>query len=212
MRAGAQLFGQHLPTGSWVHRLGIGTKYALVLLPSLASLVVRQWWLALALVALGAGLLLASRIPARWSLRLPWYFVVMAVLVSLYGFIAVSWQAGTTTLANIIGALLVSRVLTMTTPAADLVDALVGVARPLDRFVPQASERFGLAVALMLRSIPHLVDSFGQVRQAARARGLQRRVAGLLTPVVIMAVAHAQRSGEALTARGLGDPDDRIER
>ncbi len=73
-------------------------------------------------------------------------------------------------------------------------------------------ERAGLAIAVMLRSIPVLLDAFGEVRQAAMARGRERRWFSLVTPVVIRAVGHAQATGAALAARGLGEPEDDLSR
>jgi len=63
----------------------------------------------------------------------------------------------------------------------------------------------GLAVAIMVRSVPLLLDSFEQVRQAARARGRERNLFLLVTPVVVRAVGQAQATGAALAARGLGE-------
>ena len=54
-----------------------------------------------------------------------------------------------------------------------------------------------LAVALMIRSIPYLMGSVDDARDAARARGLERNPARLLTPVVLGAVGYAERTGEA---------------
>ena len=65
-----------------------------------------------------------------------------------------------------------------------------------------------LAVAVLVRSIPYVIASFGEVRDAARARGLDRNPLASVTPVVIQAVAYARTTGDALMARGLGDEDD----
>ncbi|HET7414781.1 MAG TPA: hypothetical protein VFI97_03695, partial [Arthrobacter sp.] len=43
------------------------------------------------------------------------------------------------------------------------------------------------------------------VRDAAKARGLERNPRALLVPVVINAVAYAKQTGDALAARGLGE-------
>lgn len=88
-----------------------------------------------------------------------------------------------------------------------LIDALVTATRPLARF-GASPERFGLAVAVLVRSIPYVIASFGEVRDAARARGLDRNPLASVTPVVIQAVAYARTTGDALMARGLGDEDD----
>jgi biotin transport system permease protein len=63
----------------------------------------------------------------------------------------------------------------------------------------------GLAIAVMVRSVPLLLDTFDQVRQAAQARGRDRNLFALITPVVVRAVGQAQAVGAALAARGLGE-------
>ncbi|HNV11093.1 MAG TPA: energy-coupling factor transporter transmembrane protein EcfT [Propionibacteriaceae bacterium] len=204
MSAHDQLFGSYIPTGSWVHSLPVWSKYLLVFAGTIPSLLARQWWLALVVLAVACAVLLASRIPPRVSLRLGRGFLVLLAVLVGYQAIIGQLLVGVTLATNLVACLLLSRVLTMTTPANDLVDALVSAARPLDR-VGLSSERFGLAVALMLRSIPYLVDLFADVRTAARARGLERNWFALVTPVIVGAVAYAQRTGEALAARGLGD-------
>ena len=63
-------------------------------------------------------------------------------------------------------------------------------------------ERIGLAISLMLRSIPFIAGSVGELRDAMRARGLRPDPVRLVTPAVISTVAYAHRTGEALAARG----------
>jgi len=105
---------------------------------------------------------------------------------------------------NLLVAILAARMLTLTTGTPDLLDALVWVMRPL-RLLGINPDQVALAVALMIRSIPYLLGSVDDARMAARARGLERNPARLLTPVMINAVAYAERSGEALVARGIGE-------
>ena len=109
--------------------------------------------------------------------------------------------AGTTLVA-----LYAFRIVLLTTPMPALIDALVAFVTPLRRFGVDP-ERVGIAVAVLVRSVPYVVASFGDVRDAARARGLQRNPLASVTPVVIAAVAYARTTGDALMARGLGDAD-----
>ena len=55
------------------------------------------------------------------------------------------------------------------------------------------------------RSLPHLLGSFAEVRDAATARGLRRNPVTYVTPVVVRTVAYAHATGDALAARGLGE-------
>ncbi len=207
MQSHDRLFGLYLDTHSPLHRLSVGWKYLIVLGCTLTALVVGRWWLSLGLVGLAAALLLLARVPPRLAFWLGWGFSMMVLAIASYQFIVGQPLDGVMLGANLVGALWLTRVLTYTTPASVLIDALISVTTPLRRF-GFPSERFGLAVAVMMRSIPYLVGSFSTVRDAARARGLERNWFARVTPVVVNAVAYAQRTGDALTARGLGDEED----
>lgn len=108
---------------------------------------------------------------------------------------------------NIVVCVLAALLVTLTTESQRLLDGLVSLARPFRRLGADP-ERFGLTVALMLRSIPYLVGAAEDSRDAARARGLERNPRALILPVFIGAVAYAQQTGEALAARGLADPEN----
>ena len=207
MAAQDALFGTYLPERSLLHRLPVGAKYAVVLAGTLPTLLTRQGWLAGAVLLASAGLLLLTRLPVRRTLALPWGYLVLLGLVVAYHAAFGDVGTGVTLAATMTACLYLSRVLTMTTPAPVLVDALVAAARPLER-VGVDPERLGLAIGLMLRSVPYVAGLFTDVRDAARARGIERHPLVLLTPAVVAAVAYAHRTGDALTARGLGDPDD----
>ncbi len=199
------VFGTYVPTGSLVERLPAAATYGVVLALTVPALLVRQWWVTAVALAVVVVVLLAGRLGWR-GLRLPWGLVVLVVLMGAYHVLVGTWLDGVVLAGNVVLAVLASRLLTMTKPVPVLLDALVAAARPV-RWVGLSAERFGLAVAVMLRSIPHLVGAFGEVRDAARARGLERNPMAHVTPVVVRAVAYAQATGDALIARGLGEDD-----
>ena len=207
MKAHHQLFGLYTPTGSAVHRLPAGWKFAILTLTTLPAVLLRDPWLSLGLVAVAVGLLAASRIPLRRSLGVRPLFWVVTLMIVAYPLLFGRPVDALVTGANIVGAFYLGRVITMTTPAMDLVDTLVTLACPLD-WVGLSAEKFGLAVMVMLRSVPYLVDSFSRVGESARARGIERNLFARVTPVVVDAVAYATKTGEAMVARGLGDDRD----
>lgn len=207
MNAHHQLFGLYVPGRSWLHRLPVGAKFALMLTVSLVPLIVRELWLSAALLVVVVAVLLSTRLGWRRCLVVMPVIWVMAGLLFAYQLLWGTAEAGAMLVANLILCLYASRALTLTTPSPVLLDALVTAARPV-RWVGGSPERVGLAATLMLRSIPFLFGSFGDVRAAARARGLERNLLAQLTPVVVGAVAYARATGEALIARGLGEADD----
>lgn len=123
------------------------------------------------------------------------------------------WQLGGPTAARIVLNVLIcvvaASVLTATTPVQALLDGgVVALAKPFRRFGADP-ERFALTIAVMLRSIPFIAGTFSDVRDSARARGLERNPprALILPPVFITTVAYARQTGDALAARGLGEPE-----
>ena len=141
--------------------------------------------------------------PAR-MLRIGWAMWLILGLLAAYQLVVLNPIAAVVVPGNLLLAVLAARLLTLTTPTPALLDALIVALRPL-RFVGLNPERTALAVALMIRSIPYLLGLFDDARDAARARGAERNVVALLMPMVLGSVAHAERTGEALAARGLGE-------
>lgn len=128
----------------------------------------------------------------------------MMGLLVLYHALATSWHNGMIYLINVVAAIYLARLVTMTTPVADLMDAIACAARPL-RLIGVDPERVALALALMWRSIPYLIGSIADVRDAARARGLERSALRFVLPVIVNAVGYGLQTGDALRARGLDD-------
>jgi biotin transport system permease protein len=198
------LFSLYVPGTTVLHRLGVGGKYLLLLLLTVPALILGDP--VVSLVALLASLLLLATCRAglahSWGLPVP-LLVLLAVLAA-YQILVGRPDLAVVVGANLMTAVYASRILTLTTPGPVLIDALVAGLRPLSRLGVKP-DMVGLAVAIMVRSVPLLLDSFDQVRQAARARGRERNLFLLVTPVVVRAVGQAQATGAALAARGLGE-------
>ena len=140
------------------------------------------------------------------ALRIGWPLWVMVAAVFVYQAATLNPAGAVVQPGNILIAVLAARLLTLTTSTPVLMDALARGLRPL-RWLRVDPNEVALAIALMIRSIPYLLGSIEDARDAAGARGRDRNPALLLTPVVLGAVAYAQRTGEALHARGLPADD-----
>lgn len=186
-----------------MHRAPLGLKAAAVVVLSAVVLAFRSLpVLGTALVLVFAAYAAARLLPESWRpLKMMW-----PVLALLGAFQAWSNGPGAALLVvgNIVVCVAAARLLTLTTPLQELLDGLVALAGPF-RFLGADPERFGLTLALMLRSIPFLLGSARDVRHSAMARGLERNPRALTVPVVIRAVAYAQQTGDALAARGIGE-------
>ncbi|MCL3861955.1 energy-coupling factor transporter transmembrane protein EcfT [Actinotalea sp. K2] len=189
---------------TWLHRLGPGAKSVGLAVVGLLVLVVRGPWGAVLLLAAVTVAAASAGLRRRNVLRSLLPILVTAGVVGLYQW----WQRGPAiaveVAAGLVTVVLAACVVTATTRSDHLLDALGRALAPL-RHVGLPPRTVALSVALMIRSVPALLATAGQVRDAARARGLERSPRALLVPAAVRTVARARSTGEALAARGLGD-------
>ncbi len=204
MNAHTTLFGTFEPGDGWLFRIPVGWKYALMLGIALPPLLIWEWWATLAALVTAAACLLSSGVPPRRAFSLGWYLWALLGAMAIYQAVSTLFEAAFVSPGNVLAAVLASRILTLTTSTPDLMDALSTGLRPI-RWVGGNPDSVALVIALMLRSIPYLAGALQDARDAARARGSDRNPVLLLSPAVVGSVAYAQRTGEALHARGLPD-------
>ncbi|MDJ0356712.1 energy-coupling factor transporter transmembrane component T family protein [Paenarthrobacter sp. PH39-S1] len=208
MRGHAHLIAGYVPGTSWLHRSPLWLKAVLLLIVTVLCFATGDVYVTTAVLAAVVVLHFVAGLPPGRLWRPVRLMLVFLLLIGAYQY----WQSGPLTawrvVAGILAAVLASNALTATTTVAALLDGLVKAVRPLRRFGADP-ERFALTVSLMLRSIPFIIGAFDDVRDAARARGLERNLRARTLPVLIGTVAYARATGEALAARGLGDAEDR---
>jgi biotin transport system permease protein len=192
---------------SIVHRTPLWLKFLLVAGCGLASFLIVDWLVSAAVLAVMCGLFLLSGAGVKRLARSVWLVTPILAAIGAFQW----WQLGGPVAARIVLNVLVcvvaASVLTVTTPVQALLDGVVALSKPFERFGADP-ERFALTIAIMLRSLPFIAGAFSDVRDSARARGLERNPRALILPVFITTVAYARQTGDALAARGLGDPGD----
>ena len=196
------LLGTHVPGDSLLHRSPLWLKALLVLGLGAAVMVLRAWpvslavLLATAVVSTGCGLGLR-----RWvsSLRPLWFLVL---LLTGYHMVTAGPARAADVVVSLLAVVALTRLLLTTTELPRLIDGLVVLCSPV-RLLGADPERIGLAVSLMIRSVPWLFGVLAGLHDAAAARTVRPGAAQLVTPAVIATVDYAHRTGEALAARGL---------
>lgn len=187
-----------------VHRLPVGSKLAGLLALGVAVVAARGPAPSLGLLAVAAAAVTAGGVPWRGLLRSLGPLLVTVVALAAYQW----WQRGpgvaVEVAADLLTLVLAATAVTATTPADRMLDVLERAVRPL-RVLGVRPDLVALAVALMLRSVPAVMTTAAEVRDAARARGLERSPRALLVPTAVRTVARARATGEALAARGIGD-------
>ena len=208
MRAADELFGTYRPSGSPLEAISVGWKYLLLLALTAPAIAVGRWWFSLGAVLVAVAILIWAKVGVRRAVWLGLGMVVVCALIVAVQAFAGQVMAGVVIVENLVLALYATRLLTLTTPIPELVDGIATACRPL-RLIRVDPDRIALAVAVMLRSLPHLLGAFDDVRDSMTARGLRRNPVAYVAPVVVRAVAYAHATGDALAARGLGEDGGR---
>lgn len=196
------LLGTYVPGRSLLHRCPLALKALLILGLCIVVMLIREWQFSLTVLALTALASVASGLGlARWAASLrPLAFLV--ILLGGYHVIFNGPARAAAIVLSLLAVVSLSRLLISTTPLPRLIDGLVWLCTPLG-WIGVDTERIGLAVSLMIRSVPWLFGCLSELRNAATARTIRANPVRLVTPATIATVNYAHRTGEALAARGL---------
>lgn len=199
---GTQLFGAYSPGNSLIHRAPLWLKMGSILALSVLLIATKNWLIAL--VCLIAVVLLGriANLPVRSWLDTLRPMLPLLVILAIYYLVVGQYIQGANVLLTMMTMVAASKVLLTTTPIPVLIDGFVWLCTPL-KYLGLSPEKIGLSIALMIRSIPVIMNEYTLIKQAHQARGLKTWPHQLLIPLVIATVAYAQETGDALAARGL---------
>jgi biotin transport system permease protein len=132
------------------------------------------------------------------QLRLLWPFII---IVALWHVWTAEYEVGATVILRLISAVALANLVTMTTRLTDMIDVVRTLTRPLTKLGLKANV-LELAIALVIRLTPVLVQKGTLLSEAWRARA--RRTAGwhIILPFTVLALDDADHVAEALRARG----------
>lgn len=190
------------PVEIWAHRLRAGPKLAALALATMGLFALSDP-LALAICATATAALYATggRTFAQTGLRLLlplWPFVLVVGLWHLW---TSDLVAGTAILLRMLTAVGLANFVTMTTRLSDMIAVFQTLTRPLGH-AGLSPRRLAIAMALVIRFIPVMLDRLGQISEAWSARSPRRPRWRVLVPTTLAALDDADRAAEALRARG----------
>jgi biotin transport system permease protein len=194
----------YMPGTSLLHRAPAGMKLAALLAFTTLLLVFRSplavavgtivVLLAYALGGFTPRIALAQVWPLRWIV-----LVLFPFQLWLGG-----WQAAVSIVGTLVLAVALAALVSLTTTTTDLLATLERILSPV-RLLGWDPARIAFVLTLSIRVVPVIYAQFGDVRDARRARGLERSVRAYATPVVIRTIGYSRSLGDALVARGLDD-------
>lgn len=201
--ASTPLIPLHRPGDSPVHRMPVSAKFAVLLVLALAlSLRREDPWIVAAAWALAVLGHLASGATAVALLRRLWGLRWLVLLLTVPQLIFLSGAETALNVARVTALILLAGLLTLTTSTEAVLDAVERALHPLRRLGVDP-ERVSLALSLTIRSVPTILGFHAEIRQAQRARGARGGPWTTIMPLLVMTLRHAERTAEALTARGV---------
>jgi biotin transport system permease protein len=187
-----------------VHRAPAGVKLLVLAVGALALVLARTP------VAVGAAVLLVAALyplagfAPREAVHQVWPLRWVVVVLVPFQWWTAGWRAAVVVVGTMVVLVAAAGLVTLTTRTTALLDLFERLLEPVRR-LGMDPQRASLLLALTIRAVPVLVATLSEVRDARRARGLERSPRALLVPVVVRTMRHADRLGEALVARGVDD-------
>ncbi|WP_417825992.1 energy-coupling factor transporter transmembrane component T family protein [Thalassospira povalilytica] len=173
----------------------------------------------LAMVALGTGvfmvpdwpvvsLVLASVIALYRLSGFGWRVIIaqirpMAWLLAIFFAVQLwlnDWQAGLLVITRIAAIVMFASLITLTTKTSDMLASLERALRPL-KPLGVSPEKVSLAISMVLRFIPVIAAVASEIRDAQRARGLDRFILAMIVPLIIRTLKMADDVADAIEAR-----------
>ncbi|MQY44394.1 energy-coupling factor transporter transmembrane protein EcfT [Epibacterium sp. SM1969] len=181
------------PAGIKLAVLGVGTFFLFMLhdlrLQGLALLVM------LVLYALPGGQFFRA---GMRRLQVLWPF--LAILALWHG-VTATYLEGAEIILRLVTAVGLANLVTMTTALSEMIAVIRWIATPLRR-IGLNTRAMELAIALVIRILPTLVENGQRLTDAWRARSPRRAGWRVVVPFTLLALDDADHLAEALRARG----------
>ncbi|SDT28064.1 biotin transport system permease protein [Microlunatus soli] len=153
-----------------------------------------------ALLTLAVIALLLTRAPARRLARtVAGVLIIIGVVVLLTG-LGTGWQPALVTGLRLLTLCLLAYAVSLSTTFSAMLDFFDRLLAPTARFGLDPG-RISLALALTVRFIPQIRDTYQQVREAQQARGLQSRPLATVVPLLVRTLQSAEQIADAIDAR-----------
>jgi biotin transport system permease protein len=190
------------PVEIWAHRLPAGLKLGLLAVATTGLFVLTApAFLAVAFLGLVALYATGGLAFARTGLRLLWPLWPFVLIVALWHLWSRDLTGGAVILLRMVTAVGLANFVTLTTRLSDMIAIFQWLAQPL-QVVGLSPRRLALALALVIRFIPVMLDRLTQITESWRARSRRRPGWRVLVPATLAALDDADRAAEALRARG----------
>ncbi|NEI68019.1 energy-coupling factor transporter transmembrane protein EcfT [Rhizobium lusitanum] len=193
----------HVDVDTWLHRLSPRAK--LLTLAACGVLLFLTQSVALLACAnlLGAGLYFRTGLAIGDALRRLRPILISIAVLSVFAALVGPFHAAIVTALRLTALALFAATVTATTSMAAFIDEITALAMPLEKIGLLRAADIGLAIGLVIRFVPEILDRYRAIREAHQARGIKIRLATTLAPLIILTLRDADNIAAAIDARGI---------
>ncbi|WP_267549860.1 CbiQ family ECF transporter T component [Rhizobium rhizogenes] len=193
----------HVDVDTWLHRLSPRVKLVtLAILGILLFLLDSAVALALANL-IGAALYFRTGLPISEALRRLRPILISIAMLGLFTALLSPLHAAIVVALRLIALALFAAAVTATTSMTAFMDEITTLAMPLEKIGLLRAADIGLAIGLVIRFVPEILDRYRAIRDAHQARGIKIRMATTLATLIILTLRDADNIAAAIDARGI---------
>jgi biotin transport system permease protein len=193
----------YVEADSLMHRRSPRFKLAILALLGVLLFLTETIPLLAGVMAIGALLYFSSGLAAGDAIRRLRPVLLTIVFVALFGLLFTPLHAAIVTVLRLTCLMLFAATVTATTRIAAFIDEITLLAMPLERLGLVRAADIGLAIGLVVRFLPDILNRYDAIREAHAARGLTIRVRTVLVPLIILTLRDADNIAAAIDARGI---------
>ena len=192
----------HVEGTGWLYRLSPRIKLAGLALFSIALLLAREPLVLFAAVFLAGLVLWQAHLGFRETVaRLRPVLLTIAIIAAL-SFLLISALDATIALLRLTALTLLATAITASVSISQFMDEITFALRPLEKLGLAKAADVGLAVGLVVRFVPEVINRYETLRDAHRVRGMKVKLHTILVPLIIMTLKDADAIADAIDARG----------
>lgn len=137
----------------------------------------------------------------RAGLRSLKILTMFLVIIAVWHAVTGTWVDGAVVALRLLAAVSLANLVTMTTRLTDMTDVVAKLTKPL-AIIGMNPRLLELAIALVIRFTPVLIEKGTALNMAWRARSHRRPGWRVILPFVVLAIDESDHVAEALRARG----------
>lgn len=191
------------PVETRAHGWPAGVKLAALCVSTVVLFLSDDLWVqGGAFIAVMAGYLALGGMDfLRAGLRSLKVLTMFLVIIAVWHAVTGTWVDGAVVALRLLAAVSLANLVTMTTRLTDMTDVVAKLTKPL-AIIGLKPRLLELAIALVIRFTPVLIEKGTALNMAWRARSHRRPGWRVILPFVVLAIDESDHVAEALRARG----------